>query len=125
MSSASFVKVNGDFFDSVGTRVLSGRGVTEQDTATANRVAVINQTLARQLLKGQNPIGHHIGFEESAGGDYEIVGVVEDTVYQSVRWKDHGMYFVPVMQRPVSDKGPIMRTCRSTSALSSSRPTAP
>ena len=104
---ASFVKVNGDFFDSVGTRVLSGRGVTEQDTATANRVAVINQTLARQLLKGQNPIGHHIGFEESAGGDYEIVGVVEDTVYQSVRWKDHGMYFVPVMQRPVSDKGPI------------------
>lgn len=104
---ASFVKVNGDFFDSVGTRVVSGRGITEQDTSTANRVAVINQTLANQLLKGQNPIGHHIGDRDGGGSDFEIIGVAEDTVYQSVRWKDHGMYFVPVMQRPVSNKDPI------------------
>jgi len=105
--SASFVKVNGDYFDSVGTRVLLGRGVTEQDTSTGNPVTVINQTLANQLLKGQNPIGHHLGFADAGGTDYEIVGVVDDTVYQSVRWKDHGMYFVPVMQRPLNAKGPI------------------
>jgi macrolide transport system ATP-binding/permease protein len=35
-------------------------------------------------------------------GDYQIVGVVEDTVYTSPRWKNHMMYFVPMMQRPVS-----------------------
>ncbi len=32
-------------------------------------------------------------------GDWEIVGVVEDTAYQSATWKDHRMYFVPLMQR--------------------------
>ncbi len=35
------------------------------------------------------------------------MGVVEDTVYTSVRKKDHLMYFVPMMQRPRSAKGPI------------------
>jgi macrolide transport system ATP-binding/permease protein len=104
---ASFVKVNGDYFDSVGTRVLLGRGVTEQDISTAKTVTVINQTLANKILKNQNPIGHHLGSPDAGGADYEIVGVVEDTAYTSVRWKDHAMYFVPVMQRPASNKGPI------------------
>src|SRR5262249_39578393 len=40
-------------------------------------------------------------------GDLEIVGVVEDTVYSNVRWKDHLMYFVPLAQRPPSTKEPI------------------
>jgi macrolide transport system ATP-binding/permease protein len=35
------------------------------------------------------------------------VGVVEDTAYTDVRWKDHSMFFVPIMQRYSSDKGPI------------------
>jgi hypothetical protein len=35
------------------------------------------------------------------------VGVVEDTVYTSVRWKDHAMYFLPILQRSASDKTPI------------------
>ena len=32
-------------------------------------------------------------------GDFEIVGVVEDTVYTAVQWHDHSMYFIPMMQR--------------------------
>ena len=39
--------------------------------------------------------------------DFEIVGVVEDTTYTDVRWSDHAMYFMPLMQRPASDKSPI------------------
>jgi ABC-type antimicrobial peptide transport system permease subunit len=35
------------------------------------------------------------------------VGVVEDTAYQSATWKDHMMYFVPLMQRPSSADYPI------------------
>ena len=35
------------------------------------------------------------------------MGVVEDTAYESVRWKNHCMYFVPMMQRPASTKDPI------------------
>jgi macrolide transport system ATP-binding/permease protein len=36
--NASFVKANGEYFDSVGTRVLMGRGIGMQDTSTAPRL---------------------------------------------------------------------------------------
>ncbi len=104
--SASFIKANGDYFDSVGTRVLMGRGIRVQDTSAAPPVAVVNQTFANQFFKNQNPIGQRIGSPNSPD-DFEIVGVVEDTAYTDVRWKDHSMYFVPIMQRQPSDKGPI------------------
>ncbi len=58
---ASFVKANAEFFDSVGTRVVMGRGIGVQDTSTAPTVAVVNQAFVKQYLKGLNPIGQHFG----------------------------------------------------------------
>jgi predicted permease len=106
---ASFVKANAEYFDSVGTRVMMGRGIGVQDTSAAPAVAVVNQTFVKQFFKpGVNPIGHRFGSPgPKSPGDYEIVGVVEDTTYQSVQWKDHSMYFLPIAQRPASDKDSI------------------
>lgn len=106
---ASFVKANAEFFDSVGTRVRMGRGIAPQDVLGAPTVAVINETFAKDFFpNGENPIGHHFGSPSpDSTGDFEIVGVVEDTVYTSPRWKDHRMYFAPITQRPPSDKSPI------------------
>jgi len=108
--SASFIKANAEYFDSVGTHVLMGRGIGPQDVSAAQTIAVVNQTFVKDFFpKGENPIGRHFGSPAppEASGDYEIVGVVEDTVYTTVRWKDHGMYFVPITQRPPSVKSPI------------------
>jgi predicted permease len=105
---ASDVKANADYFDSVGTHVLMGRGIGVRDTSTSTTVAVVNQSFVKKLFKpGENPIGHHFGAGPNSTGDYEIVGVVEDTAYTSARWKDHMMYFVPMLQRPLSAKEPI------------------
>ena len=104
--SASFIKANSDYFDSVGTRVLMGRGIGLQDTSTAPAVTVVNQAFVKIFFNGNNPIGRRIGSPDSRE-DFEVVGVVEDTAYTDVRWKDHSMYFVPIMQRYPSDKGPI------------------
>ena len=105
---ASDVKVGAEYFDSVGTHVLMGRGIGVQDTATSPTVAVVNESFVKKLFKpGENPIGHHFGSGEHATHDYEIVGVVQDTVYTDARWKEHVMFFVPMMQRPASDKNPI------------------
>jgi len=104
---ASFVKTNAEYFNSVGTRVVMGRGFTVQDTPTSPPVTVVNQSFVKAFFKdGANPIGRHIGYPKTPG-DFEIVGVVEDTAYESVQWKDHKMYFVPMMQRAPSDKEPI------------------
>ena len=70
-------------------------------------MAVVNQEFVKKFFDGKNPIGQHFGSGSKSSGDYQIVGVVEDTAYTSVRWKDHSMYFLPLMQRPPSDKDPI------------------
>lgn len=106
---SSVIRINGDYFDSVGTRVLMGRGITERDTPTAPRVAVVNQAFVKKMFQpGENPIGQHFGFPGAETNNaWEIVGVVEDTVYQSVRMKDHLMFFIPTMQEPETRKEPI------------------
>ncbi len=106
---ASHLKANAEYFDAVGTRVLLGRGIGVQDTATAPAVAVVNESFVKKFFKpGENPIGQHFGSPgPQTPGDFEIVGVVEDTAYTRVTWKNHAMYFLPITQRAASDKGPI------------------
>jgi predicted permease len=103
----SNIRIGPEYFDSVGTRVLMGRGISIQDTATSATVAVVNETFVKKFFRpGENPIGHYFGGEGHTH-DYQIVGVVEDTVYTDVRWKDHLMYFVPLLQRRPTIKTPI------------------
>jgi predicted permease len=106
---ASFVKGSAEYFDSVGTHVPMGRGFTAQDTSAAPPVAVVNQAFVKEFFKdGSNPVGRRIGPPgPKSAGDFEIVGVVEDTVYTAVQWKNHSMYFIPMMQRFASDHDPI------------------
>ncbi len=105
---ASWIRASAEYFDSVGTRVLMGRGIAERDTASSPTVAVVNRSFVKKFFGAESPIGHHFGTRGPASaGDFEIVGVVEDTAYTSVRWKDHRMYFVPMAQHPASWKDPI------------------
>jgi macrolide transport system ATP-binding/permease protein len=107
-TGASYIKANAEYFDSVGTRLVMGRGIRPQDTSATRPVAVVNQTFARKLFApGENPIGQHFGGSSESASEFEIVGVVEDTAYTDVRWKDHLMYFVPLGQRPLGTKQPI------------------
>ena len=98
---ASWVRGNAEYFDSVGTHVLMGRGFTTQDTSTSPAVAVVNQSFVKRFFKpGENPIGRRFGAPGTqSSGDFEIVGVVEDTAYNSATWKNHRMYFIPMTQR--------------------------
>ena len=107
---ASWVKGTPEYFDSVGTRVVMGRGFTTQDTLNAPPVAVVNQEFVKTFFGNRNPIGHRFGFSgpEQVGldGAHEIVGVVQDTTYTSIYWKDHAMYFLPLTQRAASANDP-------------------
>ena len=107
---ASWVKGTPEYFDSVGTHVVMGRGFTSQDTLNAPPVAVVNQEFVKQFFGKRNPIGHRFGFsgpgQAGMDGAHEIVGVVEDTTYTSVYWKNHAMYFLPLTQRAGSANDP-------------------
>jgi predicted permease len=107
---ASWVKGTPEYFDSVGTHVVMGRGFTSQDTMNAPPVAVVNQEFVKQFFGNRNPIGHRFGYsgpgQAGRDGSHEIVGVVEDTTYTSVYWKNHTMYFLPLTQRAGSALDP-------------------
>jgi predicted permease len=106
--NASGVRVSPDYFDSVGTHVLMGRGIGIEDTPTSPTVAVVNETFVKKMFApGENPIGHRFGNGEKHMHDWEIVGVVEDTAYTDIRWKNHLMAFYPLLQRSPSDDTPI------------------
>ncbi|MBT9332263.1 ABC transporter permease [Paracidobacterium acidisoli] len=102
---ASWLRASAGYFDTIGTKMLAGRGITEQDTASTRAVAVINQAFAKHFFKDENPIGKHFGdIDPKYAGSYEIVGVTEDTNYWSATgyWgsKDgkHPMFFLPATQ---------------------------
>ena len=99
-AGASFIRANPEYFDSVGTHVVMGRGIGVQDTPGAPAIAVVNESFVKTFFKpGENPLGRRFGSPgPKTTGDYEIVGVAEDSTYTSVRWTKHSMYFVPLMQ---------------------------
>ena len=108
---ASWLRTNSEYFDSVGTHIVMGRVFTSRDTWTSPAVAVVNQSFVNRFFKpGENPIGRRFGSPgPQTSGDFEIIGVVEDTAYSSATWKDHHMYFLPLTQRDPKSarKGPI------------------
>ncbi len=52
---ASWARVMPGFFETVGAKIVLGRPITEDDTATTRKVAVINEAFAKRFFKDQNP----------------------------------------------------------------------
>lgn len=94
--SSCYDKITPEYFASIGTGLLAGRNIGPQDTSTSPTVVVVNQSFVDSDLKGLNRIGQHFGFPKSPG-DFEIVGVVQPTPYESVRRQNHRMYFTPLL----------------------------
>jgi predicted permease len=79
-------QVGPDFFETMGMSVLIGRTIDARDTATAPQIAVVNEAMARQFFPGQDPIGKRFWFGRNrTGPPMEIVGVVRDAKYASLR----------------------------------------
>ena len=69
-----------EFFDAIGSKIVLGRPITEEDTAATRQVAVINEAFAKKFFKDQNPIGQHFGPGKiKYSATYEIVGVVKNS----------------------------------------------
>jgi predicted permease len=95
-----FNAVTPDFFDAVGTRVLRGRGFATADRGGRQRVAVVNETLARLWWPGESPIGRCM----KVGGDTmpcsEIVGVVENARRFELIEDESAQFFIPLEHAP-------------------------
>jgi putative ABC transport system permease protein len=93
---AEFRAISPDYFRTLGVPLISGRSFTVQDQGNSAPVVIVNQTLARRFLPGQDPIGKRI---RSVGDDWRIVvGVVGDVRQSGVTQVARAEVFVPVTQ---------------------------
>lgn len=99
-SGASWDRVSAHYFETIGTPIVRGRGIGEQDTATSQKVAVVNEAFARKYFSNEDPIAKHFGKDElSHAGDYEIVGVAKDAKYLNATRPARQMFFVALPQK--------------------------
>src|SRR5438067_1987203 len=100
-TGSGFARVMPDFFDAIGSKIVLGRPITEEDTAATRQVAVINEAFAKKFFKDQNPIAQHFGPGKiKYSATYEIVGVSKDIRYMVWGMKDpvRPMFLVPEAQ---------------------------
>jgi putative ABC transport system permease protein len=100
-TTASWARVMPGFFETIGARMALGRPITEDDSATTRKVAVINEAFAKRFFKDKNPIGEHFGINKiQYASTFEIIGVAKDMRYLTYDYKDPipPMFWVPEAQ---------------------------
>lgn len=99
-SDAMQVSVNSvgpRFFETMGIPLFMGRDISPHDDDRGGQVAVISESVARGLFPNRSPLGQRIEIGQSS---MEIVGVVKDTRYQSLREAAQPMVYRPYLQMP-------------------------
>jgi putative ABC transport system permease protein len=91
-----------DYFKTLGLRLMSGRLLSEEDVDSARHVAVINEAMARNYYKDEDPIGKTIKFDvleqtQDVPHDtyFEIIGIVSDMRNQGLRQPAAPQGFIP------------------------------
>ncbi len=100
---AHMMIVSPEFFETMQIPVLAGRTFDTSDDADAPRVAMINDTAARQFHASrwrESPLGSRFGYEPEEASEIEVVGVVRDVKYANVRDAEPPTLYLPYLQFP-------------------------
>jgi predicted permease len=89
-----------DFFRTLEIPLLQGRDFAARDNASAPKVAIINEAMARFYFGNGSAIGRHLSLTGPGGEEIEVVGVVGDAKYGSMREPTQHMVYLPYPQAP-------------------------
>jgi predicted permease len=117
--------VMGDYFGTMSIPIVAGRGFEPTDNASPGKVTIVNETLAKKIWKGQNPIGQRLRPPGGAFGASEdvwhtIIGVAKDVRQRGVERPAGTEIYVSLDQHRVSppSMNVVMRTTLPPPALS-------
>ena len=97
--------VSADYARALGTPIIRGRMINEDDVAAAPFVAVINEVLARKYFAGKDPLGQQLDLGGKDTGmlkPYTVVGVLGDQVDKSVGGDIQPFILLPQQQIPTT-----------------------
>jgi len=84
------------YFETVGVPVLAGRDFSLADNMSAQKVVIVNQTMARHYFGNRPPVGRRLEFNKQA---YQIVGLVRDAKYIDLRAPSPRLVYFSALQR--------------------------
>ena len=87
-----------NFFEMMEIPLVLGRGFTPRDNETAPKIVVINDAAAKKYFPNENPVGQRFGSSLETTDQLEIVGVLRDAKYNSVRDPAPPTMYVPYLQ---------------------------
>src|SRR4029079_8668158 len=86
------------YFRTMGTRIVRGRPFDASDRKGNQLVAIVNESMARQIWPGQDPIGQCLRVKERNAPCASVVGVAANTNIESVERGDLPQYYVVMEQ---------------------------
>jgi putative ABC transport system permease protein len=112
LPSAAFTPVSAGFFETMGMRLIRGRFFDGTDSATAPKVTVINESLAKRLWPGEDAVGKRLkqGWPETPNEWREVVGVVADVKLNGVAAETPMQAYLPLPQEPPESMAIVART---------------
>ena len=117
LPSTNYYSVTPDYFRAMGIRLIRGRSFNQHDDARAPRVAIINETLARQFFPNEDPIGKRILVTNGPDAWRQIVGLVADIKQYGVDKETTSQTYEPYAQQPFRSLNVVLRTAGSSAAL--------
>jgi hypothetical protein len=109
------------FFDTFDRRILGGRDFTDADEVDAPPVAIVNESLAARLFKGEDPVGRRIrpNPNDEASPWVTIVGVVPDMYMGGLQSDLQAGFYRPLLQDPPRFASLAVRTASAPMTLTS------
>jgi putative ABC transport system permease protein len=117
LPSTNYYSVTPDYFHAMGIRLIRGRVFTPQDDAKAPRVAIINETMARQFFPNEDPIGKRINITNGPDTWRQIIGIVGDIKQYGVDKATSAQAYEPFAQVPFNSINVVIRTKGPPAAL--------
>lgn len=105
------------FFATMGIPIQLGRAFTESDSRVAPKVTIINEAAARLLFPEGNVVGRRLGGSFEKSNEFEIVGIVRDTKYASVRDPGPPTMYRCLLQSPIRNASVVLRTAGDPMAM--------
>ena len=114
-----FNSVSSGYFQTMGVPMLAGRDFNESDLPNSPRVAIVNETFAKQFFGGANPVGKVISDAGKPNQTYQIVGLVKDMKYHQLREDFPPITFVATSQEKEPGEGQtfVIRSNEATESL--------
>jgi predicted permease len=104
------------YFDAMQIQVRRGRGFDAKDGPDAPPVVVINETMARRVFEGEEPIGQHVRMG-STGAWMEVVGVIGDIRHTGLEQEPSPEMYISYLQNPPVAPFVVIRTAGDPAAL--------